>query len=70
MSSVIPPHGGYRGLKSFQHAELIYDATVRFCDRFVDRRSRLRDQMMQATVAGGRTLLRGARSAAQPRNRS
>jgi four helix bundle suffix protein len=32
--------GGYRQLKSFQHAELVYDSTVKFCDRFIDRRSR------------------------------
>ena len=30
---LIPKHGGYRKLKSFQVAELVYDVTVRFCDR-------------------------------------
>jgi len=39
-SGLIPPHGGYRELKSFQQAELVYDATVKFCDRLIDRRSR------------------------------
>jgi four helix bundle suffix protein len=29
---LIPPHGGYRKLKSFQVSQLIYDVTVRFCD--------------------------------------
>ena len=34
---LIPPHGGYRKLKSFQVAQLAYDVTVRFCgDRFID----------------------------------
>jgi hypothetical protein len=42
---LIPPHGGYRELKSYQNAEIVYDATVVFCDRFVDRRSRTHDQM-------------------------
>ena len=36
----IPPHGGYRALKSYQMAEIVCDATVVFCDRFIDRRSR------------------------------
>ncbi|HEY4562035.1 MAG TPA: hypothetical protein VIJ36_03600 [Thermoanaerobaculia bacterium] len=44
----IPPHGGYKQLISYQRAEIVYDATVHFCDRFVDRRSRAHDQMIQA----------------------
>ena len=36
--TLIPPHGGYRDLKSYQMAEIVYDATVKFCDRFVNRR--------------------------------
>ena len=34
---LIPAHGGYRDLKSYQTAEIVYDATVAFCDRFIDR---------------------------------
>lgn len=30
---IIDPHGGYRRLKSYQMAEIVYDATVHFCDR-------------------------------------
>jgi len=30
---LIPKHGGYRKLKSFQVAEVVFDVTVRFCDR-------------------------------------
>ncbi|MCE5278367.1 MAG: hypothetical protein LLG03_10080 [Planctomycetaceae bacterium] len=41
---LIPPHGGYRRLKSFQIAQLLYDVTVRFCQRYIDRGSRTRDQ--------------------------
>ena len=37
-SGLIPAHGGYRQLKSYQTAELILDATVAFCARFIDRR--------------------------------
>src|SRR6185369_8953719 len=49
---LIPKHGGYRKLKSFQLAQLVYDVTVRFCERYVDRRSRTRDQMVQAARSG------------------
>ncbi len=53
---IIPPHGGYKKLKSFQHAELVYDATVKFCDRFVEKRSRTHDQMVQAARSGRQNI--------------
>jgi hypothetical protein len=31
----IPVHGGCQKLKSFQMSEIVYDATVRFCSRFI-----------------------------------
>ena len=37
---LIPEHGGYRKLRSFQVAQLVYDVTVRFCNRYVPRTSR------------------------------
>ncbi|MDF7823042.1 hypothetical protein P4B35_03385 [Pontiellaceae bacterium B12227] len=40
--------GGYRGLATFQTSTLIYDAMVWFCEKFIDRRSRTVDQMVQA----------------------
>ena len=43
---LIPKHGGYRKLKSFQLAQLIYDVTVRFCNQYVDRRSRTLDRQL------------------------
>lgn len=49
---IIPPHGGYRKLKSFQVAQLAYDVTVRFCDRYISPRSSPHDQMVQAARAG------------------
>ncbi|MDP9005211.1 MAG: four helix bundle protein, partial [Verrucomicrobiota bacterium] len=36
----IPPHGGYEDLLSFQKARIVYDGTVRFCGRFLERRDR------------------------------
>ncbi len=53
---VIPPHGGYRELKSYQMAEIVYDATVAFCDRFINRRSRTHDQMVQAARSGKQNI--------------
>jgi len=56
---VIPPHGGYRKLRSFQAAQTAYDATVVFCNRFVDRRSRTHDQMVQAARSGVQNIAEG-----------
>jgi restriction system protein len=58
------PSGGYRELRSFQAATVIYDATVSFCDRFVDKRSRTHDQMVQAARSGRQNIAEGSRAAA------
>lgn len=58
--SLIPKHGGYRKLKSFQIAQLIYDVTVRFCDRYVGKRSRTHDQMVQAARSGVQNIAEGS----------
>lgn len=57
---LIPKHGGYRKLKSFQIAQLVYDVTVRFCDRYIDRRSRTHDQMVQAARSGVQNIAEGS----------
>ncbi len=59
---ILPPHGGYENLLSFQKARIVFDATVRFCDRFVDRRSRTHDQMVQAARSGKQNILEGSRA--------
>lgn len=51
-STLIPPHGGYRELRSYQMSEIVYDATVVFCDQFILKRSRIYDQRVQATRSG------------------
>jgi four helix bundle suffix protein len=58
------PSGGYRELHSFQVATVIYDATVSFCERFVDSRSRTRDQMVQAARSGRQNIAEGSRASA------
>ena len=60
---LIPTHGGYRKLKSFQVAQLAYDVTVRFCDRYIDRRSsRTHDQMVQAARSGVQNIAEGSQA--------
>ncbi len=57
---IIPSHGGYRKLRSFQAAQAVYDATVLFCNRFIDRRSRTHDQMVQAARSGVQNIAEGS----------
>ncbi len=57
---LIPPHGGYRELQSYQMAEIVFDATGVFCDRFIDRRSRTHDQMVQAARSGKQNIAEGS----------
>jgi four helix bundle suffix protein len=59
---LIPLHGGYRKLKSFQVAQPAYDVTVRFCDRYIDRRSRTNDQMVQAARSGVQNIAEGSQA--------
>jgi restriction system protein len=61
---LIPPHGGYRKLRSFQCAQMAYDGTIVFCDRFVDKHSRTRDQMIQAARSGVQNIAEGSMASA------
>ncbi|MBN1918782.1 MAG: four helix bundle protein [Verrucomicrobia bacterium] len=64
---LIPKHGGYRKLKSFQVAQLVFDVTVRFCDRYVDKRSRTHDQMVQAARSGVQNIAEGSQASGTSR---
>jgi four helix bundle suffix protein len=57
---LIGSHGGYRNLKSYQTAEIIYDATAVFCDLFVDKRSRTHDQMVLAARSSKQNIAEGS----------
>ena len=61
---IIQPHGGYRKLRSFQTTQIIYDATVVFCDRFIEKFSRTRDQMIQAARSGTQNIAEGSMASA------
>jgi four helix bundle suffix protein len=43
---------------------IIYDATVAFCERFIDKRSRTVDQMVQAARSGRQNIAEGSRASA------
>jgi four helix bundle suffix protein len=58
--SFIPPHGGYAKLLSFQKAQIVFDATVHFCNRFLEKRDRTRDQMVQAARSGKQNIIEGS----------
>jgi four helix bundle suffix protein len=57
----IPPHGGYEKLFAYLKSQIIYDATVCFCDRSIDKKSRTHDQMVQAARSGNKNIAKGSR---------
>jgi len=61
---LIPAHGGYRKLKSFQVAQMVFDVTVRFVEAYIDRFSRTRDQMVQAARSGVQNIAEGSQASA------
>lgn len=61
MSNLIPPHGGYRKLKSWQTATIVYDLTVIFCREYV-RENRMKDQMVQAARSGRQNIAEGCQA--------
>ena len=58
----IPPHGNYRALLSYQKAEVVYDLTFRFCQRFLNRGDRTIDQMVQAARSGKQNIAEGSKA--------
>jgi len=61
---LIPRYGGYRKLRSFRSAQQVYDATVVFCNRFIEKRSRTHDQMVQAARSGVQNIAEGSMASA------
>lgn len=51
--------GGYKTLPFYRQAEIVYDFTVEFCDRYIDKRSRTTDQMVQAARSGKQNIAEG-----------
>jgi len=63
-SQLFPAHGGFRNLRSFQVAQIVYDGTVLFCNRFIEKRSRTHDQMVQAARSGVQNIAEGSLASA------
>ncbi len=61
-SGFIPPHGNYQELLSYQKAEVVYDLTFRFCQRFLSRGDRTIDQMVQAARSGKQNIVEGSKA--------
>ena len=62
MDTLIPKHGGYKRLRTFQLSRLIFDITVRFCKKFIDFGSRTQDQMVQAARSGVQNIAEGSQA--------
>src|SRR4051794_15673958 len=58
----IPPHGNYRQLLSYRKAEIVYDLTYRFCQRFLARTDRTIDQMIQAARSGKQNIVESSKA--------
>src|SRR5437016_3001532 len=59
----IPSHGNYQELLSYQKAEVVFDLTFRFCQRFLSKRDRTIDQMVQAARSGKQNIAEGSKAA-------
>ena len=62
MEGFLPKGGGYRSLKVYRLTEIIYDLTAVFVDRFIERGSRTRDQMVQAARSGKQNIAEGSKA--------
>ncbi|MCF7912696.1 MAG: four helix bundle suffix domain-containing protein [Candidatus Cloacimonetes bacterium] len=64
MSHLIEKHGGYKKLLSYKIALIVYDITVRFCERYISKKSRTYDQMVQAARSGVQNIAEGSQDSA------
>jgi four helix bundle suffix protein len=62
MERLLPAYGNYRELRSFQKAEIVYDLTYQFCERFLRRGDRTIDQMVQAARSGKQNIIEGSKA--------
>ena len=51
--------GSYRNLKAYRKAEVIYDLTYYFCEKYLKRGDRTIDQMVQAARSGKQNIVEG-----------
>jgi four helix bundle suffix protein len=58
----LPPHGNYEKLLSYRKAEIVFDLTFQFCERFLKRGDRTIDQMIQAARSGKQNIVEGSKA--------
>ncbi len=58
----IPAHGGYSNLLAYRKAEIVYDATVVFCNRFLKKYDRTCGQMIQAARSGKQNIIEASQA--------
>ena len=63
-SRIMPSHGGYKALRSYKNATVIYDATVYFVGRFYKIGDRTIDQMVQAARSGKQNIVEASLASA------
>jgi four helix bundle suffix protein len=56
----IPKHGGYSELLSYKKAVILYNGSVCFCRRFLNKWDRTVDQMVQAARSGKQNIVEGS----------
>lgn len=61
-SNFLPKTGNYSQLLSYRKAEIVYDLTHRFCERFLRRGNRTIDQMVQAARSGKQNISEGSKA--------
>ncbi|WP_319524781.1 four helix bundle suffix domain-containing protein [uncultured Desulfosarcina sp.] len=59
----LPKKGNYKILLSYQKSVIIYDCTSVFCERFLEKRDRTVDQMVQAARSGKQNIIEGSKAA-------
>jgi four helix bundle suffix protein len=59
-TNFIPTHGNYKKLLSYKKSLIIYSGTVLFCNRFLNKRDRTVDQMVQAARSGKQNIVEGS----------
>lgn len=63
----LPRRGGYRNLTVYKLAQAIHDLTHVFVERFIEKGSRTKDQMIQAARSGKQNIAEGSKASTTSR---
>lgn len=64
MPTLLSNSGNYKSLLSYQKADVIYQITFDFCNRFLQKGDRTVDQMVQAARSGKQNIVEGCAASA------